>query len=201
MHSQNTALSMGSQMSSEDTYEGLHEGQRSAWLACSLSFLVTQTIQAVQQSSTDNVNEHSRAASDHGHINRTAQHELVSLRVYVALHVRIWVHTLSVSCCIIMGGRSSCAFTPRATDMTARAHSMRCTRFRCRSMNCVGGRWKAGSCFRMLNKGKNISDQCPMAVCMSRDTSAASALCGNLCDAIWLLEVWLWPMQSMRAFF
>ncbi len=78
---------------------------------------------------------------------------------------RIWVHTLSVSCCISMGGRSSCTLTPRATDITALAHSMRCTLFRCSSMNWVGGRLNAGSCFRMLKRGNIISDQWPMAVC------------------------------------
>ena len=78
---------------------------------------------------------------------------------------RIWVHTLSDSCCISIGGRSSCTFTPRATDMTARAHSIRCTLFKWSSMNWVAGRLKADSNLRILKRGNIISDQCPMAVC------------------------------------
>lgn len=88
----------------------------------------------------------------------------------IAIHLRIWFQTLSTSCCIIIVGRGFLGPTPRVTDMTALAHSIRCTLFRCSRMNWCGGRAKCGSSRRMLNRGNIISDQWPMAVCKQRNS-------------------------------
>ena len=91
-----------------------------------------------------------------------------------------WLHRSSCSRCMMSGGSGAPGGAPSATAITARTHSIRCTRFRWSMTTCAAGRAKPPSfCRRIEYRGNSISDQCPIAVCAHRAIwlTAARASC------------------------